>query len=106
MNLVVRLRKLALGILLIGAIAYYLAAPVIAANQEDIDRLLTEKWCVSFFWDRCDLKEADLHDANLKGVNLSGADLRGADLRNAKLNDAILSGADLTGANLHKCKLI
>ncbi|MEL7316172.1 MAG: pentapeptide repeat-containing protein, partial [Cyanobacteria bacterium J06559_3] len=65
-------------------------APASAVNEDDLERLITERTCVG-----CDLADADLRRLDLRGV-----DLRDADLNNANFYLADISGADLSRANL------
>lgn len=72
-----------------------MATPAIAANPDQIQRLLKTNQCP-----RCDLRSANLENANLFGANLVGADLSGANLTGVNLGSANLTDADLTGARL------
>lgn len=76
-------------------------APAQAANSQQVQKLLSDRICVS-----CDLSNADFKNADLRGVNLTRANLRGADLRRANLMAANLSKADLRAANLAGAKLL
>lgn len=71
------------------------AGAAIAANPEQVQRLLTTGQCPG-----CDLRQAGLVYADLRGADLRGADLRGANLGRAQLATANLDGADLRGTSL------
>lgn len=77
-----------------------MATPAIAANPDQIQRLLKTNQCP-----RCDLRSANLENANLFGANLVGADLSGANLTGVNLGSANLTDADLTGARLDNAYL-
>jgi uncharacterized protein YjbI with pentapeptide repeats len=79
----------------ITLLALTVALPAVAANPQQVERLLKTNQCPL-----CDLRGADLTDANLFGANLVGADLKGATLSGANLGSANLTDADLTGAKL------
>ena len=121
--------------LLIGILTVCWMLPAIAANDDDLNRLLSTNSCSGCDFSGATLSEsslsnADLSRANLTGTdltkamlksadlshtslqgarlqnaNLSNANLSGADLSNAKLNGAILSSAELAGANLSNAEL-
>jgi uncharacterized protein YjbI with pentapeptide repeats len=71
------------------------AGAAIAANPDQVQRLLTTRQCPG-----CDLRQAGLVYADLRGADLRGADLRGANLSRAQLATANLDGADLRGTSL------
>lgn len=85
-------------------------SPALAANQNQLMRLLESRRCVSCKLQDADLVQSDLRDsdlrrsqlqrANLSGARLDGANLSGADLSYTSLVGASLRGADLRGAQL------
>ena len=82
------------------AVSLGLAAPSLAANLEQVQRLLKTNQCPN-----CDLSGADLKDTNLFGANLIGANLKGANLSGVNLGAANLTDADMTEANLNRAYL-
>ena len=86
------------------------AAPVAAAELQDLQQLLEHNSCQGCELSDADLvhaelKGAQLQQAKLRGANLSRAKLRGADLRDADLRQAVLLGADLSQADLRGAQL-
>jgi tetratricopeptide (TPR) repeat protein len=93
-------------------IAYLLAAALVglgpaalAANPQQLMRLLETRRCSGCKLQDADLVHADLRDANLsraqlQRANLSGARLDGAKLQGADLSFTSLAGASLRGADL------
>ena len=91
-------------------LAAFVGAPVMAATQEALVRLLDSKRCPGCSLQDADLVHADLRDAdlrkarlqraNLSRARLDGADLQAADLSFISLQGASLRGADLRGAVL------
>ena len=84
--------------------------PALAADQNDVVKLLTYRECADCNLTDADLIHADLRDANLKNsslqrANLSQANLDGANLRNANLSFTTLHGASLRGADLRGSQL-
>jgi len=76
-----------------------------AADPQQLIRVLDRRQCQACDLQDADLVHADLRDARLKGAqlqraNLSGALLDGADLRGANLSFTSLAGASLRGADL------
>lgn len=130
-----KIRGAAIVTLLIGTLMVCWMMPAIAANNDDLSRLLTTSSCSGCDFSGATLIEANLPNADLSHANLnssdltkailkasdlshtnlqgarlqnadlSNANLSGADLSNAKLNDAILSNAELAGANLSNTEL-
>lgn len=75
-------------------VAYVIgAAPAMASNEADLQRLNRGEDCPG-----CDLSNANLNGANLSNRDLSGANLTGANLNGAGLFNTNLSGANLTNA--------
>jgi uncharacterized protein YjbI with pentapeptide repeats len=95
-------------VLLIGLAAG--TTPALAADQNQLIRLLESRRCVGCKLQDADLVQSDLRDgdlrrsqlqrANLSGARLDGANLSGADLSYTSLVGASLRGADLRGAQL------
>lgn len=71
------------------------AAPAIALDEADRQRLNNGQGCPG-----CDLSEANLNGMNLNNQDLSGANLSGANLNGVSLYNSNLSHANLTNANL------
>jgi uncharacterized protein YjbI with pentapeptide repeats len=82
------------------AVSLGLAAPSLAADLEQVQRLLKTNQCPN-----CDLSGADLKDTNLFGANLIGANLKGANLSGVNLGAANLTDADLSEAKLNRAYL-
>lgn len=90
--------------LLIGVLLN-LSAGAIAAESEDLLKLLRGSGCAGCRLSDADLVHADLRDrdlenAKLQRANLSQARLDGANLRNSDLSFTSLQGASLRGADL------
>lgn len=66
-----------------------------AFSQDDVNRLLRYKACIS-----CDLSGADLSNKNLEFATMAFSNLKGAKLNNSTLHGANFFQADLTEAQL------
>ncbi len=98
------------GALLLTTGAQLLGGAGLAAEANDVMRLLDKKACSSCRLQDADLVHADLRDADLskaqlQRANLSRAQLDGANLQGANLTFTSLLGASLRGADLRGAQL-
>jgi Pentapeptide repeats (8 copies) len=76
-----------------------------AANESQVNQLISTKKCNGCDLTGADLIGADLTGAQLQGANLNAANLTGANLTGANLTKASAAGASFMGANLQNAVL-
>ena len=106
MTLKQRVWRFGLGLLFLS-----ISGPCLAAETQQLLRLLETRQCTGCRLQDADLVQADLRDGNLsraqlQRANLSGARLDGVNLRGANLSFTAMQGASLRGADLRGATLL